>query len=382
MFHTGTFNRYILCTYTSLVANINIMSERHIIHADLDAFYAAVEQLDNPELLNLPVLVGGRPEKRGVVATASYEARKYGVHSAMPMSTAQRLCPDAIIMPPRFDRYRELSKRVMQIFSELTPLVEPMSLDEAYLDITDPVHQGHKALQIGIDLKNKIKGDTGLVISIGIGTTKSISKIASDLGKPDGLVIVSPGNEADFLSPLPVGHIPGIGPKTMDRLKGDGINTIGQLAAQEHYWFLNQFGKRGLDIRAKAQGKDDDAVHTTRSTKSISAETTFSEDIDNFEHLKLDLFRLVDKVANQLEFKTLSCKTVTVKIRLSDFTTFTRQSTFSLPTRSKEELRDSALILLKKESLPERSFRLLGFGASNFKAEELNRSLTQQLSLF
>ena len=131
------------------------MSERHIIHADLDAFYAAVEQLDNPELLNLPVLVGGRPEKRGVVATASYEARKYGVHSAMPMSTAQRLCPDAIIMPPRFDRYRELSKRVMQIFSELTPLVEPMSLDEAYLDITDPVHQGHKALQIGIDLKNK-----------------------------------------------------------------------------------------------------------------------------------------------------------------------------------------------------------------------------------
>ena len=168
----------------------------------------------------------------------------------------------------------------------------------------------------------------------------------------------------------------------MDRLKGDGINTIGQLAAQEHYWFLNQFGKRGLDIRAKAQGKDDDAVHTTRSTKSISAETTFSEDIDNFEHLKLDLFRLVDKVANQLEFKNLSCKTVTVKIRLSDFTTFTRQSTFSLPTRSKEELRDSALILLKKESLPERSFRLLGFGASNFKAEELNRSLTQQLSLF
>ena len=358
------------------------MSERHIIHADLDAFYAAVEQLDNPELLNLPVLVGGRPEKRGVVATASYEARKYGVHSAMPMSTAQRLCPDAIIMPPRFDRYRELSKRVMQIFSELTPLVEPMSLDEAYLDITDQVHQGHKALQIGIDLKNKIMGDTGLVISIGIGTTKSISKIASDLGKPDGLVIVSPGNEADFLSPLPVGRIPGIGPKTIDRLKDDEINTIGQLAAQEPYWFLNQFGKRGFDIRAKAQGKDDDAVHTTRSTKSISAETTFSEDIDNFEHLQLDLFRLVDKVANQLEFKNLSCKTVTVKIRLSDFTTFTRQSTFSLPTRSKEELRDSALILLKKESLPERSFRLIGFGASNFKSEELNRSLPQQLSLF
>lgn len=358
------------------------MTERHIIHADLDAFYAAVEQLDNPEINSLPVLVGGSPERRGVVATASYEARKYGIHSAMPMAIAKRLCPHAIIKPPRFDRYRELSTCVMQIFSELTQLVEPMSLDEAYLDITESVNQGQKALQIGIDLKNNVLSSTGLVISIGIGTNKSISKIASDLGKPDGLVIVSAGNEADFLSPLPVGRIPGIGPKTMSRLKNDGIFTIGQLAAHEPHWFLTKFGKRGLDIRAKAHGRDNEVIHTTRLSKSISAETTFSEDVDNLEIIQLDLFKLIDKVTNQLTLKDLLCKTITIKMRLSDFTTFTRQLTFDRATRSREELINSALNLLKQEIQPDRSFRLIGFGVSNFRAEEQVSQLPQQLLLF
>lgn len=358
------------------------MTERHIIHADLDAFYAAVEQLDNPELRCLPVLVGGPAEKRGVVATASYEARNFGIHSAMPMAIAKRLCPHAIIKPPRFDRYRELSTCVMQIFSELTPMVEPMSLDEAYLDITESVYQGQKPLQIGIDLKNKIMTSTGLVISIGIGTNKSISKIASDLGKPDGLVIVSAGNEANFLSPLPVRRLPGIGPKTMSRLKDDGIFTIGQLAALEPHWFLRKFGKRGLDIRAKAHGQDNEVIHTTRLSKSISAETTFPEDLDNPEIIQLDLFKLIDKVTNQLTRRNLLCKTITIKMRLSDFTTFTRQSTFDRATRSREELIHSAVNLLKKEMQPDRSFRLIGFGVSNLKAEEQLSQLPQQMALF
>ena len=196
------------------------MPIRHIIHADLDAFYAAVEQLDNPQLRGKPVLVGGSPEGRGVVATASYEARKFGAHSAMPMATAVRLCPQGVVVSPRFPRYRELSQAIMSIYRELTPLVEPLSLDEAYLDITEAVEEGAFPLTLALDLKQRIMADTGLAISIGIGTCKSVAKIASDLEKPDGLVVVVPGDEATFLSPLPVSELPGIGPKAVGRLNG------------------------------------------------------------------------------------------------------------------------------------------------------------------
>ena len=212
---------------------------RHIIHADLDAFYATVEQLDNPELRGKPVLVGGRPENRGVVATASYEARPFGVHSAMPMRTAVRLCPQGIIVPPRFTRYRDMSRQVMDVFREFTEVIQPLSLDEAYLDISEAVDEGEGRWPLGValELKRRVKEETGLTVSVGVSTCKSVSKIASDMDKPDGLVVVPPGEEAGFLAPLPVGKLWGIGPKTAERLKAEGVDTIGALAEQSPEWF-------------------------------------------------------------------------------------------------------------------------------------------------
>ena len=229
---------------------------RHIIHADLDAFYAAVEQLDNPELVGKPVLVGGRPENRGVVATASYEARVFGVRSAMPMRTAVHRCPQGIIVPPRFSRYKEKSGEVMSIFRELTDLVEPLSMDEAYLDITAVVEGGEKPLAVALDLKRRVADETGLIVSVGVGTCKTVAKIGSDLDKPDGLVVVQPGDEAEFLAPLAVSKLWGIGPKTAERLHDEGIETIGQLADQPLEWFARMFGKRAAGVRDKADRKN------------------------------------------------------------------------------------------------------------------------------
>ena len=357
------------------------MPIRHIIHADLDAFYAAVEQLDDPRLRGRPVLVGGSPEGRGVVTTASYEAREYGAHSAMPMATAVRLCPQGVVVSPRFPRYRELSQAVMSIFLELTHLVEPLSLDEAYLDITQVVGQGRFPLTIALDLKQRVMADTGLAISIGVSTCKSVAKIASDLDKPDGLVVVAPGDEATFLAPLPVSKLPGIGPKTVGRLKREDIETIGQLAQFPQEWFLRSFGKRGTDLRAKARGQDQEEVHTERAAKSVSSETTFSEDIHDPERLHQELAGLAGRVARQLASKDRRCRTVTVKLRLADFTTFTRQSTLPAHTQSEEVIAAVARDLLTKELHSHRAFRLLGVGASNFELEgEPERQL--ELPLF
>ena len=357
------------------------MPIRHIIHADLDAFYASAEQLDNPQLRGKPVLVGGSPEGRGVVATASYEAREFGVHSAMPMATAVRLCPQGVVVSPRFPRYRELSQAVMSIFLELTPLVEPLSLDEACLDITKIVEEGRFPLTLALDLKQRIRADTGLAISIGIATCKSVAKIASDLDKPDGLVVVEPGDEAAFLAPLPVSKLPGIGPKTVVRLKKEDIDTIGQLARLPQEWFLRSFGKRGADLRAKALGEDQEMVQTERAAKSVSSETTFSGDIDDPVRLQQELAALSARVAGQLGAKNRRCRTVTVKLRLADFTTFTRQSTLPGYTGSAEAITAAARDLLTKELHSQRAFRLLGVGASNFEPEgEQERQL--ELPLF
>ena len=341
---------------------------RHIIHADLDAFYASVEQLDHPELRGKPVLVGGSPSSRGVVATASYEARVYGVHSAMPMATAVRHCPQGIVVRPRFDRYREVSRQVMQIFHEVTDLVEPLSLDEAYLDITEVVESGQFPLGVAIDLKRRVKDDTGLDLSVGVGAGKTVAKIASDLQKPDGLVVVAPGQEEEFLAPLPVSKLWGVGPKTAERLRRDGILTIGELAGQPLGWFVRQFGKRAESIRAKASGVDDDPVKTERSPKSVSAETTFPTDIGDPEQLHGELARLAANVAQHLARKELRGRTVTVKLRLSDFTTLTRQITLPTPTGSEAVILETAWQLQQSELSPGREFRLLGVGVSSFGA--------------
>ena len=355
---------------------------RHIIHADLDAFYATVEQLDNPELRGKAVLVGGRPEGRGVVATASYEARKFGVHSAMPMRTAVRRCPEGIIVPPRFARYKELSDQVMEVFRDLTELVEPMSLDEAYLDITGSVDpdQGRWPLGIALDLKRRVLDDTGLTLSVGVATSKSVAKIASDLDKPDGLVVVPPGDEAEFLEPLAVGKLWGIGPKTAAKLNSDGVETIGQLAAQPLSWFARTFGVRAESVRHKSMGIDDEPVHTERATKSVSSETTFPGDQGDESELRGTLERLAEGVAKSLERKGLKGRTVTVKLRLADFTTFTRQATLPTATNDETPIKETAWRLLLAELEPERTFRRLGVGVSNF--EDLSQSGEHQLPLF
>lgn len=246
---------------------------RHILHADFDAFYASVEQLDNPELRAKPLAVGGSPDSRGVVASASYEARKYGVRSAMPMRTAFNICPQLRRVSARFDRYRDLSRSVMEIFRDITPLVEPLSLDEAYLDVTDSVARGQSAAGLAQSLKCRVKNELGLTISVGAGASKSVAKIASDLEKPDGLTVVPPGEEVAFLAPLPVGTLPGVGPKTQENLKSHGILTIGDLATCDSDWLLDRFGRNGAYIKDLALGRDDRPVQTHRDTKSISSET-------------------------------------------------------------------------------------------------------------
>jgi DNA polymerase-4 len=342
---------------------------RHIIHADLDAFYASVEQLDNPDLRGKPVMVGGSPEGRGVVAAASYEARVFGVHSAMPMRSAVRRCPQGIIVRPRFSRYKELSGMVMELFREVTSLVEPLSLDEAYLDITSRVESGTAPLAVALDLKQRVNEVTGLTLSVGVGTNKSVAKIASELNKPDGLVVVPPGDEADFLAPLAVGKLWGIGPKTAERMRQEGVDTIGQLAAQPMDWFNRCFGVRAFSVRAKARGEDQEPVHTGRETKSVSAETTFATNLGEPEPLRTELARLAGNVSRHLERKGLQGRTVTMKARLANFTTFTRQVTLPAPTSSEQTILDTSWQLLSQELEPGRTYRLLGVGVSSFQEE-------------
>ena len=354
---------------------------RHIIHADLDAFYATVEQLDNPDLRGKPVLVGGRPESRGVVATASYEARPFGVHSAMPMRTAARLCPQGIIVPPRFTRYREMSRQVMDIFHEFTEVIQPLSLDEAYLDISEAVDEGEGRWPLGValELKRRVKKETGLTVSVGVSTCKSVSKIASDMDKPDGLVVVPPGEEAGFLAPLPVGKLWGIGPKTAERLRAEGVDTIGMLAEQPREWFTRVFGQRAETVRLRAVGLDDEPVETERITKSVSSETTFPDDIGDAEELRRVLEELAGGVAEALGRKGLQGRTVTVKMRLADFTTFTRQTTLQSPSNDASPIQDTAWRLLSAELTAGRTFRLLGVGVSNFAEAEIEWQLPLSL---
>ena len=339
---------------------------RQIIHADFDAFYASVEQLDNPHLRDRPVVVGGSPEDRGVVASASYEARRFGVRSAMPMRTALRLCPDAIRAPVNFSRYREVSRRVMAIFREYTPLVEPLSLDEAYLDVTASIVPGRDAVDIARQLRSRVKEDLGLTISVGVATSKSVAKIASDLGKPDGFKVVPSGSERDFLEPLSVGRLWGVGPKSVERLNAGGIHTIGDLASQTDEWFTLVFGRTGSRIHSLALGNDDSAVVVERETKSISSESTFPQDTGDRDVLLEMVNRLSQDVARGLRGSALRGRTVKIKLRLSDFTTLTRQKTLSEPVESSEDIARAAGSLLESELVQDRRFRLVGVGVSGF----------------
>ena len=339
---------------------------RHIIHADLDAFYTSVEQLDNPPLRGKPVVVGGSPESRGVVASASYEARRFGVRSAMPMATALRLCPEATRRPANFPRYREVSRLVMAIFREFTALVEPVSLDEAYLDVTGSVSLGQGASDIALRLKERVRTGVGLTISIGVATGKSVAKIASEIDKPDGFRVVPPGSERDFLRPLAVGQLWGIGPKRVELLEAEGIHTIGELASQPEEWFIGIFGRVGPRMRSLALGDDDREVEVDRETKSISVEATLTRDTGDGEVLRDLVERLSHDVALGLKKKSLQGRTVKLKLRLSDFATFTRQRTVAEPVETSEEIARIAVALLEVEMVPGRLFRLVGVGVSGF----------------
>ncbi len=352
---------------------------RHILHADFDAFYASVEQLDKPELRGKPVVVGGSAEGRGVVASASYEAREFGVRSAMPMRTAQRLCPEAIRVGARFNRYREISQGVMSIFRDLTPLVEPLSLDEAYLDVTEVVDQGHRPAAIASSLKRRVKEELGLTISVGAATSKSVAKIASEMDKPDGLTVVAPGDERVFLAPLPIRDLWGVGPKTAERLTAEGIETIADIAQCDGEWLRDRFGRHGVQMQRLALGLDDSPVVVQRETKSVSAETTFAQDISDPEALQEVVNRLSQRVSQQLRRKQLQGRTVKLKLRLSDFTTFTRQRTLPRAVQSADDLSQSAGELLRAELYGRRRFRLVGVGVSGFEQSDEDPDEPRQL---
>jgi DNA polymerase-4 len=290
------------------------------------------------------------------------------------MATAVRQCPEGIIVRPRFDRYREMSVKVMGIFRDVTEVIQPVSLDEAYLDVTEAASD-RSPIAIAIDIKERVAAETGLTVSVGLGSGKTVAKIASDLQKPDGLVVVPHGQEADFLAPLAVGKLVGVGPKSAARLHDEGVDTIGQLAEMPEAWFARHFGKRGASIRDRARGIDHDPVQTSREAKSISAETTFAEDLPgNSDEERAELLAIVERlsgrVARSLAGKGLLGRTVTVKMRLSDFTTFTRQTTLPSPTDDEAAVVSTAWMLLERELAPDRAFRLLGVGVSGFTQKE------------
>ena len=342
---------------------------RTILHADLDAFYASVEQMDNPELRGRPVVVGGPPEARGVVAAASYEARRFGVRSAMPMSRALRLCPQAVQVSPRFDRYAEVSRQVMAIFRDVTPLVEPLSLDEAFLDATEAA-AGAGAESLARELKRRVKEETGLTVSIGVGTNKTVAKIASDREKPDGLVVVAPGEEASFLGPMSVRSLWGVGPKAEEALAGMGIRTIGGLAKADVAGLTVRFGVRGQWFHRMANGLDDRPVETEHERKSVGAETTFSRDLSDGPELRQVLGGVAWDVTRRLRDKGMKARTVVLKLRYSDFRTITRQASLAEGADSAEQLAAAAEALLEKTARAGDRFRLLGIHGTNLQASD------------
>lgn len=354
---------------------------RTILHVDLDAFYCSVEETQNPALSGKPFAVGGKPNERGVVASCSYAARAMGVRSAMPMSRAVQLCRNLIIVPGRHRLYSEYSEKVMSKLKNLTPLVEQISIDEAFLDITD-IQQA--PTRIALDLQTGIKNELQLPSSIGIASNKMVAKIATEVGKksskkvhepPFGLTVVPAGDEAKFLAPLPADMLWGVGPKTSVRLKELGVNTIGDIANWPEKELANLFGENGRDLWRHAHGIDDRPIVTEYETKSISQETTFNVDIRDDKTLEKTLREQSIEVAKQLRRNDLAGKTVKIKLRWPDFTTITRQMTLPTSTDNENEIIKAALKLLHTVRKPNQAVRLLGVGVSGIGAPVRQLSL-------
>lgn len=351
------------------------MAGRTIIHADLDAFYASVEVLDDPSLRGKPVIVGGGPNERGVVSAASYEARAFGVQSAMPLRTAGRRCPQGTFLPGRPERYRELSDQVMAIFASYTPAVEPISLDEAFLDVSASQAAFGDGATIGREVKDRVLAEVGLVVSVGVATNKLVAKVASDLRKPDALVVVPPGEEAAFLAPLPIRRLWGVGPQAQAALAEYGVTTIGQLAAMAPGTLHRRFGRHGDDLAARARGIDGSSVSTAGRPKSIGHEHTFDHDTVDPRRLEATLLDVAESVASRLRRHDLAAGSVQLKLRYEGFETLTRQAPLPRQTRESGPLYEAGLALLRRTLVAGRGVRLVGLTA-------INLTDAQQLTLF
>jgi DNA polymerase IV len=342
--------------------------QRKIIHIDMDAFYASVEQRDNPELRGKPVAVGGARE-RGVVAAASYEARKFGVRSAMPSVTARRKCSELIFVKPRFDAYRAVSGQIREIFAAYTPLIEPLSLDEAYLDVTENLKAMSSATEIATEIRARIRSETGLTASAGVSYNKFLAKMASDERKPDGLFVITPRMGPTFVENLPVGRFHGIGPVTRDKMERLGIRNGGDLKAQTLLFLQQHFGKAGPYYYALARGIDERPVCSHRIRKSIGAETTFYSDLFTFDEAWVALGPLIAKVWAYCEESTIRGRTVTLKAKYADFQQVTRGRTGEVPLTTQAAIEAIVYALLESLFPASKGIRLLGVTLSSLGAE-------------
>lgn len=340
---------------------------RRVAHCDLDTFFVAVERLRDPSLIGQPVLIGGRGA-RSVVATASYEARVFGCHSAQPMSQALRLCPQAIVVPPDFHRYRAASGAFHAVLREVSPVVESVGLDEAYTDLTGLGEGAEGARRTAEELRRRVREEVGLAVSVGIGGSRTVAKVASDRAKPDGLLDVPVGGDAEFLAPLPLRDLPFLGPRAEERLRAAGVRTLGQLAALDERWLLATLGSGGLGLGRRARGIDPEPVHgMSRAAVSVSREVTFGEDVTDLEELRQVLRRHAESIGADLRASERRARTVTLKLRWPDFTTFTRSTTLAQPVQTTEQLASAGAQLLDQLFAQEgrHPVRLIGLGATN-----------------
>ncbi|HEX6691231.1 MAG TPA: DNA polymerase IV [Burkholderiales bacterium] len=343
---------------------------RRIVHLDMDAFYASVEQRDDAALRGKPVAVGGRPEGRGVVAAASYEAREFGVRSAMPMARALRLCPQLLIVRPNFEKYKAVSSQVMAILRDCTPLVEPLSLDEAYLDVTENRWQLPLASQVAKELKRRIQEQTGLTASAGVAPNKFLAKIASGWRKPDGLTVIAPERVEHFLEQLPVEALWGVGPVTARKLRDAGIERLVQVRGFDPARLEKLVGSMAGWLTRLSYGDDPRQVTPDRPAKSSSSENTYAEDLEDLSAIRSEIDRMARENAEWLARRKLAAKSVDIKVRYSDFSTVTRSHTLSLPTSDADVIASWAVLLLEKTEAGRRPVRLLGAGVHGLVAEQ------------
>ncbi len=350
---------------------------KSIIHLDMDAFYPSVEVLDRPELKDKPVIVGGL-SARGVVSSASYAARKFGVHSAQPMATARRLCPHGIFLPVRMSRYAEISRRIFEIFLRFTPLVEPLSIDEAFLDVTGSTLLFGSATEIAQKIKAAVREEIGLTVSAGVAPSKFVAKIASDMNKPDGLTVVLPEQVREFLDPLPVSKMWGAGKVTREALALIGIRTFKDLRLTAAAVLEKKFGKHGLKMQELSMGIDDRVVEPFEEAKSIGKEETFEEDIIDIGQAKKELLALADKVGRRMRREGIKGKTVTLKVKYSNFVQITRSETLPNVTNDGMVLYQTVCSLIKKTETGKKPVRLLGVSVSHLD----KHANVKQLDLF